>query len=150
LSIQPDPFNNGQNNLCQNKSANEFVAENSTDSMFMRLPPAHNQKQKNNLGLTAWREEWLRFGDEFWNDLETAQNGKLGTFTETKSQYLRFVEEFLRMASHIPTWAIEHVENGFVSTQDIVETIGHIRRVDTIFTKDFSELTGTKAVIITA
>lgn len=150
LSIQPDPFNNGQNNLCQNKSANEFVAENSTDSMFMRLPPTHNQKQKNNLGLTAWREEWLRFGDEFWNDLETAQNGKLGTFTETKSQYLRFVEEFLRMASHIPTWAIEHVENGFVSTQDIVETIGHIRRVDTIFTKDFSELTGTKAVIITA
>ncbi|MBA2606133.1 MAG: hypothetical protein M3521_01015 [Acidobacteriota bacterium] len=150
LSIQPEIFNNGQNNLCQNKSANEFVAENSTDAMFLRLPPAHNQKQKNNLGSAAWREEWLRYGDEFWNDLETAQTGKLGTFTETKSQYLRFVEEFFRTASHIPTWAIEHIENGFVSTQDIVETIGRIRRVDTIFTKDFSELTGTKAVIITA
>lgn len=149
-SIQPETFNNGQNNLCQNKSAVEFIVENSTDAMFLRLPPPHNQNQKSNLGLNAWREEWLRFGDDFWNDLETAQNGKLGTFTETKSQYLKLVEEFLRTAAHIPKWAIEHVENGFVSTQEIVEIIGHIRRVDTIFTKDFSELTGRKAVIITA
>jgi adenine-specific DNA methylase len=148
LSIQPETFNNGQNNLCQNKSANEFVAENSSDSMFLRLPPAHDQKH--NSRFYAWSEEWLRGGNQFWNDLETAQNDKLGTFTETKSQYLRLVEEFLRTASHIPTWSIEHIENGFVSTQEIVETISRIRRVDTIFSKDFSELIGAKAVIITA
>ena len=69
---------------------------------------------------------------------------------ETKSQYLRLLEETLRTASHIKHWAISHVESGFISTQDLVEVIGKIRRVDTIFTKDFSELTGTKAVIITA
>ena len=149
-SVQSEPVNNGQNNTCQNKTANDFIAENYMDLMFLRLPSAHNQSQRSYLGRTAWREEWLRFGNDFWNDVETAQAGRLGTLVETKSQYLRLVEETLRTASHLPTWAIAHIEDGFVTTQDIVETVGQIRRVDTIFTKDFSELTGTKAVIITA
>ena len=149
-SVRPEPVNNGQNNTCQNKTANDFIAENYMDLMFLRLPSAHNQSQKSYLGRTAWREEWLRFGNDFWNDVEASQNGKLGTLVEAKSQYLRLVEETLRTASHLPTWAIAHIEDGFVTTQDIVETVGQIRRVDTIFTKDFSELTGTKAVIITA
>ena len=97
-----------------------------------------------------WREEWLRGGSDFWPDVERARNGKLGMPVETKSQYIRLLEETLRTASHIPQWAIAHVESGFVSTQDIVDTIGRIRRVEAIYTKDFSELTGTKAVIITA
>jgi hypothetical protein len=149
-SILPEPVNNRQNNTCQNKSANDFIAENHSDLMFLRLPTAHNQSQRDRLGADAWREEWLRGGDGFWNDLETAQTGRLGTLIETKAQYLRLVEETLRTAKNIPVWAIAHVEDGFISTQDIVETVGHIRRVDTIFTKDFSELTGTKAVIVTA
>ncbi len=149
-NVQPEPVNNGQNNTCQNKTANDFIAENYTDLMFLRLPSAHNQNQRSYLGKTAWREEWLRLGNSFWDDLETTQAGKLGTLIETKSQYLRLLEETLQTASHITTWAIAHVEDGFVSAQDIVETIGRIRRVDTIFSKDFSELTGTKAVVITA
>ena len=149
-SVLPEPVNNGQNNTCQNKTANEFIAENYMDLMFLRLPPAHSQSLRNQLGWTAWREEWLHFGDDFWNDLERANSGRLGTLIETKSQYLRFLEETLRTASHIPQWAIAHVEDGFISTSEIVEVIRHIRRVDTIYSKDFSELTGTKAVIITA
>ena len=149
-SVQPEPVNNGQNNICRNKTANDFIAENYMDLMFLRLPSAHNQIQRNYLGKTAWREEWLRSGSDFWEELESSQAGKLGTLTETKSQYLQFVEDTLQTASHIPKWAVAHVENGFVSTQDVVEIIGRIRRVDTIFSKDFSELTGTKAVIITA
>ena len=150
LSVLPEPVNNGQNNICRNKVANDFIAENYMDLMFLRLPTAHGQNQRNSLGKTAWREEWLRSGSDFWEDLEDSQIGKLGMMIETKSQYLQFVEDTLQTASHIPTWAITHVENGFVSTQEIVEIIGRIRRVDTIFSKDFSELTGTKAVIITA
>ena len=46
--------------------------------------------------------------------------------------------------------AVAHVETGFISTQEIVDKISEVRRVDTIYTKDFSELTGTKAVIVTA
>jgi hypothetical protein len=149
-SVQPEPVNNGQNNTCQNKTAHDFIAENYADLMFLRLPSAHNQSQRSYLGRTAWREEWLRFGGDFWNDVEISQAGRLGTLVETKSQYLRLLEETLHTADNLPTWAVAHVEDGFVSTQDIVETVGQIRHVDTIFTKDFSELTGTKAVIITA
>jgi len=149
-SVLPEPINNGQNNTCQNKTANDFIVDNYTDLMFLQLPAAHNQSQRTRLGSDAWREEWVRGGADFWTDLERAQNGKLGTLIETKSQYLRLVEETLRTAKLIPLWAIAHVEDGFVSTQDIVETVSRTRRVETIYTKDFSELTGAKAVIITA
>ena len=152
LSAQHEPVNNGQNNICSNKNAHDFIAENvKSDLMFLRLPRAHNLSQKNYLGWTAWREEFLRGGDDFWNDLEIKQAGRLGTLIETKSQYLRLLQQTLETAKHIKSWAIAHVEDGFIATQEIVETIGKVRRsVDTIYTKDFSELTGTKAVIITA
>ena len=149
-SIQPEPFNNRQNNSCHNEKANDFISETFTDLMFLRLPPAHTQDTRSYLGRSAWREEWLRGGNDFWSELEKGMTGQLGVATETKSQYLHLLEETLRRASHINTWAIAHVETGFIQTQDIVETISRIRRVDTIYTKDFSELTGTKAVIITA
>ena len=149
-SVLPETFNNSQNNTCQNKIAYEFIAESFADLMFLRLPSAHNQTPKIYLGQSSWREEWLRGGDDFWTDFQRTQANRLGTSVETKSQYLRLLEETLITAKHIETWAIAHVENGFISTQEIIETIGRIRRVDTIFTKDFSELTGTKAVIITA
>jgi len=149
-SIQPEPVNNGQNNTCSNKTADDFLAETPAELMFLRLPVAHASGLKSYLGRAAWGEEWLRGGNAFWNTLESAMAGKLGAPTETKSQYLHLLEETLRRASHIKTWAIAHVESGFIQSQDIVDTIASIRRVETIYTKDFSELTGTKAVIITA
>lgn len=150
-SVLPEPVNNNQPNTCQNRIAYEFIAENrEADLMFLRLPEAHKRSLRSYLGWTAWREEWIRFGEDFWNDLEQAQNGRLGALIETKYQYLRYLEDILQTASHIPVWAIAHVEDGFISSQEIAEVIARIRRVDTIFTKDFSELTGTKAVIITA
>lgn len=148
--VADSPFNNGQNNICQNKRANEFIAETYTDLMFLRLPKAHNQNLKRSLGWKAWREEWIRGTDNFWDELETSQITTLGTHIETKSQYLNLLEELFQTASHIKHWAIAHVEDSFVQTQDIVETITRVRRVDTIFTKDFSELMGTKTAIITA
>jgi hypothetical protein len=149
-SVDTGPVNNGLNNVCQNKSPNEFTAENYTDLMFLRLPQAHNQTLKKSLGKGAWREEWIRGNGDIWNELESEQLGKLGIHIETKSQYLNLLEDLFKTASHIELWAVAHVEDSFVQTQDIVETISRVRRVDTIFTKDFSELLGTKAVIITA
>lgn len=149
-TVEPKPVNNGQNNICSSKTIIDFTAENYTDLMFLRLPRAHNLSTRNALGWIAWREEWLRGGDDFWQDVEIAQTGKLGAHVETKSQYLHLVEDVLRTAAHIDKWAIAHTEDGSISTQDLLETIARVRRVDTIFSKDFSELTGTKAVIITA
>ena len=149
-TVLPDPINNGQNNTCQNKPPNDFLAESFTDLMFLRLPASGTGTARGFSDRIVWREEWLRGGDDFWGDVEKTRNSRLGMPVETKSQYLRLLEETLKTASHIKTWAIAHVESGFISTQDLVEVIGRIRRVDTIYTKDFSELTGTKAVIITA
>ena len=149
-SVRPEPYDNGQTNNCLNKNPDDFIAETPGDLMFLRLPPAHAQNVRTYLGRASWRDEWLRGGTEFWSELESSLAGKLGSSTETKSQYLHMLENTLRRASHIKTWAIAHVETGFIQTQDIVEAIGEIRRVDTIYTKDVSELMGTKAVIITA
>lgn len=148
-SVQPEPFDNQQNNRCQNKMANDFIAENRADLMFLQLPTRHRQSAKNQFGKTAWREEWLRGGNQFWNDFETARAGKLGTSVETKHQYLQLVADFLQTASHIPKWVISYAEDSFVSTQDLLEIVGRVRRVNTVFTKDFSELSGAKATIIT-
>ncbi|MGI8812062.1 MAG: hypothetical protein ACR2IH_05980 [Pyrinomonadaceae bacterium] len=146
--IMPEPVNNGQNNTCQNKNPDEFIAENFADLLFLRLPFAGRNASLNDHSL--WREEWLRGGNDFWEGVESAKNGHLGMPIETKSQYLRLVEETLKRASNTSHWAIAHVETGFVSTQDVADVVSRIRRVEAIYTKDFSELTGNKAVIITA
>lgn len=149
-SIFPEPFDNEKENECRNTNARDFIAENQADLMFVRLPQAHNSSLRKSLGRSAWREEWTRAADDFWDDLEKSRAGGLSSSVESKSQYLQFLEDALSRASHIKTWAIAHTEDGFISTQELVEAVGEIRPVDTIFTKDFSELTGTKAVIITA
>lgn len=149
-SVQPEPFENQETNTCDNKNVDSFIAETPAELMFLRLPTPHTQGLRNHLGRAAWREEWIRGGNEFWDALEAEFNGRLGSPTETKSQYLHQLDETLRRATHMRNWAIAHVETGFIQTQDIVDCVSEIRRVDTIYTKDFSELTGTKAVIITA
>ncbi|HEY2846383.1 MAG TPA: hypothetical protein VGI80_01115 [Pyrinomonadaceae bacterium] len=149
-AVEPDPFDNGESNTCSNKNADDFIAETPAELMFLRLPAAHAVTLRTYLGRHAWREEWLRGAGNVWSDVDASFSGRLGGATETKSQYLHHLEETLRRATHIRHWAVAHVETGFISTQDIVDTISTVRRVDTIYTKDFSELTGTKAVIITA
>ncbi len=146
----PEAFNNRQNNGCQNKSAEDFIAESPADLMFLRLPAAGTGGRTATPDKAVWREEWLRGGDDFWPSFEASRHGKLGAPVETKSQYLKILGDALTKATHIKTWAIAHVEGGLVSTQEIVNVIAGTRRVDTIYTKDFSELTGTRAVIITA
>jgi hypothetical protein len=150
LNTNYSPINNGQINGCSNKLAIDFLAENYSELMMLRLPSASILSTRDSIGNFAWREEWIRGNNLFWSELETLQTGRLGSKITSRTQYIKFVEELLATASHIPNWAIAHVDNGFISTQDIVETINKIRKVDTIYTKDFSELMGIKAVMITA
>ena len=151
VGIEPEPLDNEHENSCQQKNLREFTAENYTDLLFLTLPEPRSVNMKQFLGKSAWKEEWISGDDQnVWNEVEDRLRGNLGTHVETKSQYLSLLEDLLRTASHIPKWALAHAEDTFLSTQDIVELIGGIRRVETIYTKDFSELIGTKAVIITA
>ena len=54
----------------------------------------------------------------------------------------------LQTASHLQKWAIVHVEDGFISIHELVKTVNRVRRVETIYTKDFRELAKAKAVIL--
>jgi hypothetical protein len=149
--VLPPPYDNSLRNRSSNQDVRMFVAERQhTDLLFLRLPPPVWQSEPLRETLAGWREEWLRGGDDFWNDLNHQLAGKLGAPVQSKQQYLGFVEDLLRTASHIPIWAIAQTENGFISSEELVETVGRIRRVDAIYTKNFSDVLGVRATIITA
>ena len=147
-ALLPKPANNHQDNACANKNPEAFIAEANAELLFLRLPRAEIRSHFNERGL--WSEEWVRGGSDFWPEFESELNGALGSPVETKSQYLRMLEQCLDRASNKRHWAISHIETGFVQAQEIAEAVGKFRRVEAIYTKDFSELTGKKAVIITA
>lgn len=150
---QAPPFDNGQPNTSANKDARQFVAEQRGDLLFLRLPaPARRSggDASARSSLPAWREEWIRGGTEFWDEFETARVGRLGGRVETKQQYLRLVEELLSAAEHIKSWAIAHTEGVYTTTEELVETIRRVRKVETVYTKDFTELLGARATIITS
>ncbi|HEV2913437.1 MAG TPA: hypothetical protein VGX92_09160 [Pyrinomonadaceae bacterium] len=147
---EPHPVNNSQRNLSANMEAREFVAQQHTDLLFLRLPHASNKQEQRRSAPSAWREEWVRGDDGFWDEMEKRCAGRLGSYAETKQQYLSFVEDLLQTSAHLPLWAIAYAENGFVSTADLVECINRVRKVGTVYAKDFSELMGARATIITA
>ena len=145
---QAAPVDNHQPNKGTNREARDFLAGARADLLFLRLPRPERRNAR--YSPWAWREEWVRGADGFWNEFEGAREGRLGARAETKQQYLRHVEELLATAAHLPVWAVTHVEDGFISTEDLVETMRHVRKVGTIYSKDFSELMGVRAAIITA
>jgi hypothetical protein len=152
--VLPPPFDNGQPNTSANKDARQFVAEQQGELLFLRVPaPARSSSSSGGMlsreGLPAWREEWVRGGAEFWDEFEASRAGRLGGRVETKGQHLRLIEELLEAAAHLKSWAIAHTEGGYLTTEELVETIRRVRKVETIYTKDFSELLGARATIIT-
>jgi hypothetical protein len=145
------PVNNLRKNSSSNQSAKSFLAETqNTDLLFMRLPRPTRATDSRNARVLTWREEWIRQGKGFWSDLSKERNSKLDAYVETKEQYLGLIEDLMHTAAHLPQWAIEAVSDGFVTTDELVECVGNTRKIDAIYTKDFSELLGIKAVIITA
>jgi hypothetical protein len=151
LESLPATHNNAMRNQSTNEDVRDFVAEHHhTDLLFLRLPIPVTQSTAARDPLVSWREEWLRGGDHFWPDLERGQEGRLGSRVQSKQQYLGFVEDLLRTASHIPSWAIAHTENGFISSDELVEKVGRVRKVASVYSKDFSDMLGVRASLIVA
>lgn len=148
--LLPYPHDNSLRSKASNQDVRAFIAERRhSDLMFLRLPPlegVHSGPRTRD----AWREEWLQGGDDFWQGFEQRRTGKLGARAQSKQQYLGFLEELLQTAAHIPGWAIALVENGFISTDELAETISRVRKVEAIYSKDFSDLLGVRAAIVTA
>jgi hypothetical protein len=148
--LLPYPHDNSLRSKASNQDVRAFIAERRhSDLMFLRLPPLEGV-HANQGTMNAWREEWLQGGNDFWQSFEQRRAGKLGARAQSKQQYLGFLEELLQTAAHIPGWAIALVENGFISTDELVETVGSVRKVDAIYAKDFSDLLGVRAAIVTA
>lgn len=146
----PFPYETNQRSKATNQDVREFVAERRhSDLLFLRLP-VPTQPQAIAHAPFAWREEWLQGGDDFWTDFEKARAGKLGSRVQSKQQYLGLVEDLLHTGSHLPAWAIAHTENGFISTDELVETVSRVRSVDAVYSKDFSDLLGVRVAIVTA
>jgi hypothetical protein len=145
------PVDNSLRNKSTNQDVRAFVAERQhTDLLFLRLPVPLVKPKSDRDTLTAWREEWLQGGDNFWDEFEKNRLGMLGSHVHSKQQYLGFVADLLQRAAHIPAWAIMQTENGFISSEELVDTVTKIRKVDAIYTKDFSDLLGVRASIVTA
>jgi hypothetical protein len=147
----PSTKDDARRNKSTNQDVRSFVAERyNTDLLFLRLPVSVTQTTTARDPLISWREEWLRGGDDFWVELEKERGAKLGSRVQSKQQYLGFVEDLLRTAAHIPTWAIAHTENGFITNEELVESVGKVRRVSAVYSKDFSDLLGVRASMIIA
>jgi hypothetical protein len=144
----PPPVANRHRNTATNKDARDFVSREQVELLFLRLPRPTRRTARES--AWAWREEWVRGDGDFWDDFERAREGRLGSRSETRRQYLRYLEGLLDAASHIPAWAVANTEDGFLQTEELIETIRSLRRVGTVYTKDFTELAGARAVIVTA
>lgn len=150
-SIIPLPYNNELGNQCTNQAPYSFLAEcRETDLLFLRLPTPVIYSERPKKIAREWREEWIRGSVGFWSELERARAGKLGAGVQSKQQYLDFVEDILRTAAHIPQWAISHTENGFITGEELVESVAKIRRVSGVYSKDFSDLLGVRGCVVTA
>lgn len=150
LRTLPEPVNNSQRNKGMNLEIKDFLAERQDDLLFLRLPHSGNGEDTRSTRALAWREEWVRQGQSFWNEIARQRAGKLGAHVETKDQYLLQIEDVLRTASHLSTWAIETVSDGFISSDELMECVRAFRKIDAVYTKDFSDLLGVRVVIITA
>jgi len=129
----------------------DFPAEHyDVDLLFLRLPRTARATNSRNTRVLTWREEWLRQGKTSAGEPGRDRVAKLSSRVETKEQYLSLVEDLLQTAAHLPLWAIEGISDGFVSKDELVECVGNSRKIDAVYTKDFSELLGTQSVIITA
>jgi hypothetical protein len=140
------PINNSQNNSCQNRNDNEFLAESFVELLYLHIPTNNLERES----TARWREEWLRGNIDFWDELDRSQAGRVGSPVRSRSHFLWTLEETLSIASNIKHWAISIADGGFISVQEAVDTVNRLRHVDKIYSKDFSELTGVKATIITA
>jgi hypothetical protein len=147
----PHPIPNSLQHQVSDQDVRSFVAERiRTDLLFLRLPVPVMDASTQQESAIAWREEWLQGGDHFWSDFEKKTAGILGAPVQSKQQYLGFLEDLLQRATQIPSWAVMHTENGFISGEELVDTISRIRKVEAIYTKDFSDLLGVRASIVTA
>ena len=144
---RPAPFDNRQRNAVANEDPGRFLAaQPAADLLFLRLPPARSPADNS---IYAWRDEFVG-GADSGSGSDGARTQRYAAPAVTRQQYLSNLEELFGAAGRARTWAISHVDNGHIAVEDLVEALRRHRKVETVYTKDFTELTGARAVMITA
>ena len=114
-----------------NLPALEFIRRARADLLYLDAPAAHTDVALRET-RTNWRDSWVRQGDREVFE-ETPQS---------KRAYLDTVDQLLRSASHIKTWAVAIQETGLASARDISELIKEHRKAHTTYSKDLTEIAG--------
>ena len=146
----PEVIDNGKRNLCTMKPPRQFVSETEADLMFLTLPAPSFDGMRAALGNRAWREEWIRGGTEFWREFEEKSAGQIHGRTPSKSMYLKSLEQLLRSARKMRHWLLELPAESYIASNDVIETVGSIRPVKKVFTKDLSEIGRGRSMILSA
>ena len=143
---------NAMRNQSTNQDVRNFVAErHHTDLLFLRLPVPVTQTTTARDPIVTWREEWLRGGDDFWLDLERARGARLGSRVQSKQQYLGFVED--STAHGVAHSRLGHRAHGeWISfrVKSWLRRLARVRKVSSIYSKDFSDMLGCRASLIVA
>ena len=150
VSRLPEPVDNGRRNPCSEKSPRQFVSESNADLMFLSLPSPSHDGLRSALGSRAWREEWIVGGGGFWSEFEERCAGQIHGRIPSKATYLKSLGQLLRSARGIRNWALELPGEASLTSGEVIETIGAIRPVRKIFSKDLSEIGRGRSTIITA
>lgn len=146
---RPAPFDNRQRNAVRHEDARRFLdAEPAADLLFLRLPAA--ARAAANDTLHAWRDEFVDGASDPSSASDGARSRWPASPAATRQQYLSDLDELFTAATRARTWAVSHVDDGRLPVEELVESLRRHRKVETVYTKDFSELTGARAVMITA
>jgi hypothetical protein len=151
LDCLPEPHDNSLRNQSTNQDVRNFVAERQhTDLLFLRLPVPVTQTTTFKDPIVTWREEWLRGGDEFWLEFERERGA--GSVHECKAN--SSISGLLKIScaphrtfppglSHTPRMDLSPTKNW-------LRKIGRVRKVSSIYSKDFSDMLGVRASLIVA
>src|SRR4029450_12207074 len=81
----PPVFDNALRNRSTNEDVRTCVAErHHTDLLFLRLPAPVMRTSSARDPILTWREEWLRGGEDFWNEMDRERGARLGSRVERK------------------------------------------------------------------
>ncbi len=141
VKTQRKIFDNGQENICWNQDATDFVHNTRDDLMYVRFPRPQGLAALRDSAV-GWREIWTRGKGNCWDELIEQRRGRIGDSVNSKEHYLALISRFLDEAKHLPKWAIAHSEDGFVTAAEIGEVIKQFRPVEVAYNKDFSEVSG--------
>lgn len=117
----------------------EFVAESRGNLLLLRL----NTLLAAGVSEPDWREIWLLRQD-------AKPSSALHERFASRSGFLAYVASLLDRASHFDKWALSFIDNGFFTTSEITDFLANLRNVSAVYSKDFSEFTGHRAIIVTA